>query len=313
MDERQLGGAHVELSRIVLGCGNFGGIGSAPEFFGMGESREEAFALMDAAWELGITTFDTADAYGGGRSETWIGEWIRATGNRPVLVTKTANPMAAGADAGLSRGRIERQIASSLERLGVERVDLYLAHEFDPNTPLAETVGAFEDLCDRGLIGSYGVSNFDAAQLRETAALGRPSAVQNSYSLLDRGDEAEVIPFCAEHRIAYIAFGPLAGGWLAGRYRRGQEPPPGSRMATRPEGYAHLAAESTFAGVDALAAAAAERGIGTAGLALAWVVAQPDVTAAVAGPRRPEHFDAVREALATPLSADEADALAGLF
>jgi aryl-alcohol dehydrogenase-like predicted oxidoreductase len=313
MDERQLGRAQVELSRVVLGCGNFGGIGSAPEFFGMGESREEAFALMDAAWELGLTTFDTADAYGGGRSETWIGEWIRATGYRPVLMTKTANPMAAGADAGLSRDRIERQVVSSLERLGVERVDVYLAHEFDPDTPLTETVAAFEDLCDRGLIRSYGVSNFDAARLRETAALGRPSAVQNSYSLLERGDDADVIPFCAEHGIAYIAFSPLAGGWLARRYRWGEEPPAGSRMATRPEGYAHLAAESTFAGVDALAAAAAERGISTAGLALAWVIAQPHVTAAIAGPRRAEHLDAVREALATPLAADEADTLAALF
>src|SRR5919204_1254891 len=114
MNTRQLGRGGVEVSRVVLGCGNFGGIGSAPAFFGKGESREEALALMDAAWELGITAFDTADAYGGGRSETWIGEWVRATGYRPVLMTKTANPMAADADAGLSRDRIERQIASSL-------------------------------------------------------------------------------------------------------------------------------------------------------------------------------------------------------
>src|SRR5690349_18633327 len=147
---------------LILGCGNFGGIGSAPEFFGQGESQEEAFAIMDAAWEAGIRWFDTADAYGGGRSETAIGAWIAATGNRPRLTTKTFNPMEAGADSGLSRERILRQIQTSLERLGVDRVDLYLAHEFDPETPIEETTGAFEELQEQGVIGSYGVSNFSA-------------------------------------------------------------------------------------------------------------------------------------------------------
>jgi len=280
MDTRRLGRSEVELTRVVLGCGNFGGIGSAPAFFGQGESRDEAFALMDAAWELGITSFDTADAYGGGTSETWIGEWIRATGNRPVLTTKTFNPMTAGGDSGLSRARIERQLASSLERLGVDRVDLYLAHAPDPATPLAETMAAFADLRDRGVVRAYGVSNFGASELREAVDTGAPAAVQNSYSLLERGDEAEVAPLCAGHGLAYLAFGPLAGGWLAGRYRRGEAPPAGSRMATRPEPYEHLRTERTFAALDALAAAAAARGISVAGLALAWVLARPSRAAA---------------------------------
>jgi aryl-alcohol dehydrogenase-like predicted oxidoreductase len=313
MDKRQLGRFPVEVSRVVLGCGNFGGIGSAPEFFGAGESREEAFALMDAAWELGITTFDTADAYGGGRSETWIGEWMRATRRRPVLMTKTSNPMAEGTDQGLAPSRIERQIASSLERLGVDIVDVYLAHAFDPETPLADTVASFEALVERGQIAAYGVSNFGADQLRRTVAIGRPAAVQNSYSLLERGDEADVIPLCREHDVAYIAFSPLAGGWLAGRYRRDENPPQGSRMGTRPEAYLHLRNERTFAGLDALAATAAERGVSTAALALAWVLAQPVVTAAIVGPRRPGHLDPVTEALELNLSAEEADELAAHF
>src|SRR6059058_5224441 len=103
--------------RVILGCGNFGGIGSAPAFFGQGETREQAFELMDAAWSLGLRWFDTADAYGGGRSETWIGDWIGETGNRPQVTTKTFNPMAEGADRGLSAPRILRQAASSLGRL----------------------------------------------------------------------------------------------------------------------------------------------------------------------------------------------------
>jgi aryl-alcohol dehydrogenase-like predicted oxidoreductase len=313
MDVRRLGRGPVEVSRVVLGCGNFGGIGSAPEFFGAGESRDEAFALMDAAWQLGITTFDTADAYGGGRSEAWIGEWMRATGARPSIITKTYNPTATGADHGLAPDRLERQIASSLDRLGVETVELYLAHDFDPETPLGETLETFERLVERGVVRAYGVSNFDGEQLRATLALGRPAAVENSYSLLDRADEADVIPLCREHGVAYIAFSPLAGGWLAGRYRRGEEPPAGSRMSTRPEPYHHLRNERTFAGVDALAAAASGRGVSTAGLALAWVLALPDIAAVVIGPRRPEHLDAVGEALELELSANEAAELARVF
>jgi aryl-alcohol dehydrogenase-like predicted oxidoreductase len=313
MDARRLGRSGVEVSRVVLGCGNFGGIGSAPEFFGGGESREEAFALMDAAWDLGMTTFDTADAYGGGRSETWIGEWMRHTGNRPVLVTKTWNPMTAGADRGLAAARIERQLPSSLERLGVDRVDVYLAHDFDPDTPLAETTDALTALVERGDVRSYGVSNFEADQLGAALAVGRPAVVENSYSLLERGDEARVLPLCRDHDLGYLAFGPLAGGWLAGRYRRGEEPPAGSRMATRPGPYERFRTESTFAALDRFADAARDRGVSPGGLALAWVLAQPDVTAAIVGPRRPEHLGVVTEALELELSAPEADEVASLF
>ncbi len=136
MDRAYLGATGVRVSRIILGCGNFGGIGSAPEFFGGGESRDEAFAIMDAAWEAGITTFDTADAYGGGRSETWIGDWLRTKGpdvrDEIVLSTKTFNPMEEGADHGLAPARVRRQLESSLSRLGVERVTMYLTHAWDP-------------------------------------------------------------------------------------------------------------------------------------------------------------------------------------
>ena len=313
MDRRQLGRGEVEVPRIVLGCGNFGGIGSAPQFFGAGESREEAFALMDGAWELGITAFDTADAYGGGRSETWIGEWMRATGHRPTIVTKTFNPMDAGADHGLAPTRIERQISSSLERLGVDGVDVYLAHAPDEGTPLEDTLGAFESLRERGLIRAYGVSNFDASQLRAAFAVGPPAVLENSYSLLERGDEEEVLALCREHGVGYLAFSPLAGGWLAGRYRRDEDPPPGSRMAMRPEAYEHLDEDRTFASLDAFADAASELGVSSGGLALAWVLAQPDVTAAILGPRRPEHLGVVEEALGLELSPGDAKGLTALF
>src|SRR3954462_16039804 len=125
--------------RVVLGCGNFGGIGSSPAFFGQGETKEQAFELMDAAWELGLRRFDTADAYGGGRSEQWIGDWLRESGNRPRITSKTFNAMEDGAAFGPARDRFPPRVETSLERLGVDRVDLYLTHEPDPGTPVAET------------------------------------------------------------------------------------------------------------------------------------------------------------------------------
>ena len=323
MERRELGRSGIAVSRVILGCGNFGGIGSAPAFFGHGESEEEAFAIMDAAWELGISTFDTADAYGGGRSESAIGKWLHTKGpgvrDDLVLTTKTFNPMEEGADRGLSRTRIPRQIETSLERLGVERVPLYMAHDWDPDTPIEDTLRALDELVRAGKVGAVGVSNFSGEQLAEALeiseleGLARFEWVQNSYSLLDREPEEAVIPVCREHELGFSPFGPLSGGWLTGKYERGATPPPGSRMATRPEPYRHLVADRVFDGLDAFAAQATERGVSSAGLALAWVLGHPDVTAVVIGPRRTEHLQPVSEALGLELTKAERDSLAGLF
>ena len=196
MERRPLGRSGLEVTRLILGCGNFGGIGSAPELFGQGESREEAFAIMDAAWEAGITTFDTADAYGGGRSETSIGEWLRAKGpevrDRIQLSTKVYNAMDADADWGLRPRRIKRQIEGSLSRLGVERVDMYLSHAPDTSTPIELTLGAFGELVRAGKVRAVGASNYCGIELDEALeasarrGLVRYEWVQNSYSLLDR-------------------------------------------------------------------------------------------------------------------------------
>ena len=300
--------------RFALGCGNFGGIGSAPEFFGAGESRDEAFALMDAAWELGIESFDTADAYGGGRSESWIGDWMRARGVRPVLCTKVFHSVEGDpADRGLAPERIRRQVEGSLERLGVEGIDLYLAHEPDPETPVEETIGAFEELRREGRIGAFGLSNAGADDLERALATARVGCVQNSFSLLERADEADVLPLCARHGVAYAAFSPLAGGVLTGKYRIGAEPPAGSRLATRPGPYAALATPATLEAVDAFSRAAADRGVDAATLALAWLLADERVTTIVLGPRRPTHLTPARQALELELTPGERDALATLF
>jgi aryl-alcohol dehydrogenase-like predicted oxidoreductase len=317
MEHRMLGPSGVEVSRVILGCGNFGGIGSAPAFFGAGETEAEAHALLDAAWEAGITTYDTADAYGGGRSESYIGSWLQTKGpevrERIVLTTKTFNPMADGADQGLSPARVRRQLESSLQRLGVEAVDLYLAHAMDSETPLAETFGAFAELVDAGKIRAYGGSNVDAAWIREALRCGAPACVQNSFSLLDRDDEQEVLPLCASEGIAYVPFGPLAGGWLTGKYRRGEEPPAGSRMTLRPEPYRHLDDGRVYDAIEALEDRARERGTDAAALAIGWLLSHPHVTAVVTGPRRPEQLRPALQALELDLSPPEHEQLADVF
>jgi len=294
----------LDLPRVALGAGNFGGIGSASGFFGLGQDENQAFALMDRAWELGITHFDTADAYGGGRSETMIGRWITARRVRPTITTKTFNPMRAGADHGLAPARVALQLSTSLERLGLDHVELYLAHDFDPDVALEDTFTAFDAARDAGRIGAYGVSNFDHAQLARALDAGSPAVVQNGRNLLERDDD-EVLELCAARGVAYLAFGPLSGGWLTGKYRRGQPFPPGSRMTQRPEIYQRLVSDSIFAVLERLEAHATARGSSLAGLALAWLLDDPRVTQIVLGPSEPEHLDPLGEALSHPLAPDE--------
>lgn len=323
MKERALGRSGVSVTRVILGCGNFGGIGSSPAFFGQGTSRDEAFRLMDTAWDRGITTFDTADAYGGGRSETFIGEWLATKSadvrDRIVIATKTFNPMDDGEDHGLGRARIHRQLDSSLRRLGVERVALYLAHDFDPDTPQEETLQGFADCIAAGKVGAIGASNFDAERLAEALeismleGLPRYEWVQNGFSLLEQGDRETVFPLVHEHGIGYTPFSPLAGGWLTGKYRRNEPPPAGSRMTLRPEPYGGYTSDRVFDALEELERRAADRGASMAGLALAWALSVPELTAVVVGPGRADHLEPAFEALDIDLSPAERDELTEVF
>ena len=320
MERRPLGGTGVEVSRIVLGCGNFGGIGSAPELFGQGESRDEAFALMDAAWAAGVTVFDTAASYGGGRSERWVGEWRSERGAPVTLSTKvfwsvTGDP----SDRGLSRDRILRELDGSLARLQAERVDMYLTHEPDEDTPIAETLGALDEVVRAGKAGAIGASNLDGAALEhalETSdrlGLTRFGWAQNEYSLLRRGVEADVLPVCEREGLGFTPFSPLAGGWLTGKYRRGEAYPSGSRMTLRPDPYDDLVSDATFDGLAAFAAEAETRGVEPATLAVAWVLGNPQVTGVVVGPRNPEQLAVALAAAELELTQQERADLAGLF
>jgi len=322
MEYRALGRTGLKISRIGLGGGNWGGIGSTPALFGKGESEEEALALMDAAAGMGINFIDTADAYGGGQSETAVGKWLKSRGARDqmLICSKVFNPVGDGPnDRGLSRRHIRRQVESSLRRLGVDQLDLYLIHEPDPHTPLEETLGTLDDLVHAGKVHYLGASNIEAWRLAKALGLAAPRGferfewVQPSYSLLDRGPEAELFPLCAEEGLGTTPYSPLAGGWLSGKYRAEEIYPDGSRMTLRPEPYLHLVQERTFRALEAFRKAASARGVTMAALAIAWTLSHPQVTAVIVGPRRPEQLEDARAALGIRLTREERADLAALF
>jgi aryl-alcohol dehydrogenase-like predicted oxidoreductase len=324
MEHRSLGRTGLKVSRLGLGCGNFGGVGSDPRFFGKGESEAEAFALMDRALEMGINFFDTADAYGGGRSESFIGRWLKtkdqSVRDRILVSSKAFNPVGDGPnDRGLSRRHLKRQVERSLKRLGIERLDLFLIHEPDPETPLGETLQALDDLIHEGKIHYIGASNIEAWRLAKALGLSEKNSwnrfewVQNGYSLLEPAPERDVFPLCAEDGLGFTPFSPLAGGWLTGKYASIDRFPAGSRMTLRPEPYAHFRNEAVLRALAAFGERARDRGVSMAALAIAWVLSHPRTTAVILGPRRPEHLEPGEEALSVRLSEEERLELAALF
>src|SRR3954469_19947667 len=324
MEYRRLGSTGLRILRLGLGCGNFGGIGSAPAFFGMGETEAQAFELMDRALDAGVNFFDTANAYGGGRSESYIGRWLKAKGSavrqQVLLSSKMFNPVGPGPnDRGLSRRHIIQQVDESLMRMQTDRLDMYLIHEPDPETPLDETLRALDDVVRAGKVLYVGASNIEAWRLArglwisDKAGSCRFEWVQNSFSLLDRGVEREMFPLCADQQVGFTAFSPLAGGWLTGKYQAAGAYPDASRMTLRPEPYRHLERDSVYRGLAALGDEARARGVETGTLATAWVLHHPRVDSAIIGPRTVAHLDAALGATAIALSDADARRLSALF
>ena len=290
-----------ELDRIVFGCGNFGGIGSAPSLREAGDSEEQALVLLDHARRVGLRRFDTANTYGGGSSELVLGKWLRSQGapfrREAQIATKVGNPHGCPpGETPLSRTQIAYHLDVSLSRLGVERIDLYYIHEFDRVTPLEETLDAMTRAFEAGKIARFGVSNAtlsDVETVRNLAGTSLASVfeyVQNEYSLLATADAQMLIPYCAGHGLRYTAFSPLAGGLLSGKYRFGEDPPPGSRVAEAPEACADYLNEESFAEIERLRRTADARQEPMASAALCFVLDTPGVDGLIIAPRRVEHF-----------------------
>ena len=288
----------------MFGCGNFGGMGSAPELRSAGDSEEQALQLLDHARRVGLRRFDTANTYGGGASEVVLGKWLRSQGaafvQQAQIATKVGNPHGCPpGEAPLSRAQIADHLDRSLRRLGVETIDLYYIHEFDRVTPLEETLETMARAVKAGKIDRFGVSN---ASLADVEAVGRLAGsrlaarfeyVQNEYNLLATDDAEVLIPYCAAHGLRYTAFSPLAGGLLTGKYRFGAEPPPGSRMAHASELYAGYLNEESFRSIEQLRQSADARQQPMAEAALRFVLDTPGVDGLIIAPRRIEQFESL--------------------
>ena len=296
MEYRTLGSTGTVVSTQCLGTMTFGA-----------ESSEEvSHAQLDRFVERGGNFVDTADVYSRGVSEEVIGRWLAArpgVRDRLVVATKGRFPMGSGPnDAGLTRTHLSRALDASLRRLGVETIDLYQAHAWDPLTPIEETLGFFDDAVRAGKIRYAGVSNFLGWQLQKASLLAQFRGLapivtlQPQYNLLVRDIEFELVDVCRNESIGILPWSPLAGGWLTGKYQRDQNPTGATRLGEDPrrgmEAYApRNAQERTWRAVDALRQVAEGRGVSLAQVALAWVADRPAVTSVILGARTLEQLD----------------------
>jgi aryl-alcohol dehydrogenase-like predicted oxidoreductase len=289
----ELGGSGLRVSRVGLGCNNFG----------RRLDLERTHAVVEAALAEGINFLDTAESYGDGKSERFLGEVLEGRRAEVVLATK----FGWNADQGGSRDYMRRAIAGSLERLRTDAVDLYYYHRPDGVTPIAETIEAMKELLDEGMVRAIGVSNFSAEQLDEAVKAGPVAALQNRYNLLERGAEADVLPKCGELGVAFIPYFPLASGLLTGKYRRGEDPPPGSRLESQGEALS----DEAFDEIERLEEFAEARGRSLLEVAIAGLASQPAVASVIAGATRPEQVTQNAGAGHWELSAKELAELLG--
>ena len=287
MQYRQLGSSDLQVSEISLGSWLT---------FGVGVERERAVACVDKAFDLGINFIDTANVYGRGAAETFLGETLAS---RPrdsyILATKLFFPMSES-DRGLSAAQVEKQLDASLKRLKTDYVDLYQCHRFDEYTPLEETMAALTQAVRSGKVRYIGFSEWSAEQIQaalDMAGVEKFVSSQPQYSLLWREPEEEVIPVCAANGISQIVWSPLAQGVLTGKYAPGTPPPEDSRATSDEMGgfMNRLMQPKVLEAVQRLKPLAAEAGLSLAQFALAWVLREPNVASAIVGASRPEQLE----------------------
>ncbi|UUV36412.1 aldo/keto reductase [Amycolatopsis roodepoortensis] len=309
MQYRTLGRTGVQVSTLALGAMNFGAIGRT--------TQDEATAIVDAALAAGVNLIDTADMYSAGQSEEMVGKAIAGRREDIVLATKASMPMGDERNhQGASRRWLVTELDNSLRRLGVDHVDLYQIHRWDPKTSDEETLSALTDLRQAGKIRYFGSSTFPAYRIVQAQwaarelRMGRYVTEQPSYSILQRGIEAQVLPVTEEYGMGVLAWSPLASGWLSGAVREGREIST-NRSAVMPQRFdlARPANRARLEAVERLIKVADQAGLTLIQLALGFVVAHPGVTSAIIGPRTLEHLESQLAAADTVLSADVLDAV----
>jgi aryl-alcohol dehydrogenase-like predicted oxidoreductase len=295
---RNIGG--LSVSEVGLGCNNFG----------VRLDAARTAEVVDAALDAGITFFDTADAYGETRSEEFLGRALGKRRDSVVLATKFGLPLDEDR-RGARPEYVKRAIEDSLRRLGTDRIDLYQLHRPDPSVPIAETLGALDELVVAGKVREIGCSNFTAEQIREAEEARAPRAarfvsVQNEYSLLNRAAESDVLGESTRRGLAFLPYFPLAGGLLTGKYRQGKPPPSGTRLT---EAKSRLAGrflnDAHLATTEKLAAFAATRGHTLLTLAVSWLLTRPTVASVIAGATSAEQVRANVAAGRRSLTADD--------
>ena len=307
MEFRTIDGLKVSL--VGLGCNNFG----------MRTDEVQAVPVVHAALDAGINFFDTADIYGGTRSEEILGRALAGKWDEVVIATKFGAPLSEGKGGG-SPAWVRQAVDDSLRRLGTDVIDLYQYHVPDPNVPLEETMGAMHELVVAGKVRAIGHSNFNGAQVEEVSALAdkhgwaRYVTAQNQFSIIQQdGIVDDVLPACERHGVGLLPWFPLAAGMLTGKYRRGEEPPEGTRLAGAPEDRrGQLMNDTMFDRVERLEKWASDHGHTLLELAFAWLAAFPAIPSVIAGATRPEQVRANVAAVEWKLTAAERDEVAAL-
>jgi len=302
MEYRRLGSSGLKVSEVGLGCNNFG----------MRIDQAATTAVVGACLDAGITFFDTADVYGGSKSETMLGEALNGKRHQVVLATKFASPMGEGPDQrGGSRRYVMNAVEASLKRLKTDYIDLYQMHRPDDDTPIEETLGALDDLVTQGKVRYIGNSNFTGWQIADAdwtardAHINRFVSAQNNYSLLERKVEFEVNPACERFGLGMLPFFPLASGLLTGKYRRGEAPAADTRLAAwGARGQAALN-DKNFDRLEALSSYAEARGHDLLELAFAWLLGHGVVSSVIAGATKPEQVKANAAAAGWKLTPEE--------
>jgi len=304
---RVLGRSGIRVSPLGLGAMVLGAWGNT--------DHEDCVRIVHRALDAGINLVDTADVYAFGESEEIVGRALAGRRDDVVLATKFHGQM--GEDPnhrGNSRRWIRRAVEDSLRRLGTDRIDLYQVHRPDPDTAIEETIDALTDLAREGKVLAWGTSTFPAADLVETCRAAErrgavaPHSEQPPYSILTRGIEREVLPVCRRYGIGVLPWSPLAGGWLTGKYRRGEAAPKGSRAVTNPDHF-DAGNDAKFDAVERLEAIAADAGLPLPHLALAWALEHPAVTSTLIGVRTQQQLDDLLGAGDVVLDDDVLDAI----
>ena len=309
MEYTRLGNTGLEVSRLCLGCMNFGS--DAPWMI---DDREQSEAVIERAIEHGINFFDTANVYSQGESERILGAALDGRRDEHVIATKVHGRMADRPNGqGLSRRHVLEQADASLDRLGTDYIDLYQIHRWDDETPITETLSALDTLVDHGKVRYVGASTMSGWQF--TKALyeadvnnfERFVSMQAEYNLVDRHEEANVLPVCRDQGVGVIPWSPLAGGFLTGKYERGEAPAEG--RAADDEHTQDRFTEDNWAVLDEVRTLADGKGTTPVGISLAWLLAKDVVDAPIVGPRTLEHLDEQVAALSISLSDDEIERL----